>query len=90
MRRPALRGRDADREHRPRRDRLRRGRRGSDGEVQRPRPGPQDEARGGAAIPTAKLGEAILTEKPNKINVWYSQTCAPIGQWPNTKRSSPP
>lgn len=37
-------------------------------------------------IPTAKLGEYILEEKPHKINVWYSQTCAPVGQWPNTNK----
>lgn len=26
-------------------------------------------------IPTAKLGEWVLNDKPHKINVWYSQTC---------------
>ncbi len=37
-------------------------------------------------IPTAKLGEYLLAHKPHKINVWYSQTCAPIGQWPNANK----
>lgn len=51
-----------------------------------PVPGPKTKPAAVPPIPTAKLGEAILTEKPNKINVWYSQTCAPIGQWPNTNK----
>ena len=37
-------------------------------------------------IPTAKLGEWVLNDKPHKINLWYSQTCGVVGQWPNANK----
>lgn len=51
-----------------------------------PVPDPEKAPAKVPGIPTAKLGEYLLAQKPHKINVWYSQTCAPIGQWPNTNK----
>lgn len=51
-----------------------------------PIPAPAKKPAKVPGIPTAKLGEYLLAQKPHKINVWYSQTCAPIGQWPNTNK----
>lgn len=51
-----------------------------------PIPAPSKKPAKIPGIPTAKLGEYLLAQKPHKINVWYSQTCAPIGQWPNTNK----
>jgi anaerobic selenocysteine-containing dehydrogenase len=51
-----------------------------------PIPAPKAKPAKVAPIPTAKLGEYILADKPHKINVWYSQTCGPLGQWPNANK----
>lgn len=51
-----------------------------------PIPAPKNKPAKVEGIPTAKLGEYILNDKPHKINFWYSQTCAPVGQWPNTNK----
>lgn len=49
----------------------------------RPVPPPPAAPAKVAPIPTAKLAEYVLNDKPQKINVWYSMTCGVLGQWPN-------
>lgn len=51
-----------------------------------PIPGPKTKPAAVPGIPTAKLGEWVLADKPHKINVWYSQTCGLVGQWPNANK----
>lgn len=51
-----------------------------------PIPAPAKKPAKVPGIPTAKLGEWVLNDKPHKINVWYSQTCGVVGQWPNANK----
>lgn len=51
-----------------------------------PIPAPAKKPAKVPGIPTAKLGEWVLNDKPHKINVWYSMTCGLVGQWPNTNK----
>lgn len=44
---------------------------------------PKVAAKKVEGIPTAKLAEWVLADKPHKINLWYSMTCGLLGQWPN-------
>ncbi len=37
-------------------------------------------------IPTAKLGAWVLEGRPHPIGFWYSMTCSPMTQWPNTAK----
>ncbi len=51
-----------------------------------PVPAPKNKPAKVPPIPTAKLGEYVLNDKPCKINVWYTQTCGIVGQWPNANK----
>ncbi len=49
-----------------------------------PIPAPKTKPKKVPGLPKAKFGEWTLQDKPTKINVYYTQTCAPVGSWPNT------
>lgn len=49
-----------------------------------PIPAPKVKPKKVPGLPKVKFGDWTLQDKPCKINVYYSQTCAPVGSWPNT------
>ena len=49
-----------------------------------PIPAPAKKPQKFPGLPKVKFGEWVPQDKPCKINVYYTQTCAPVGSWPNT------